>query len=716
MNLTKSLESDPDQYVALTDDATMAAISRVNPVVGHIISCFDEARAGRRTHEDRWLRAYKNFRGSPATNTAYIQTEVSKAFIKITKTKTLAAYGQLLDVILANNKLPIEITASEVPLGAPDRVHIDPDDPVDQQAQGQPSPADLNGQPFLGHPGDGNDLKPGDTVATRALAYIKEKFGQMVKLSPGSGDKPNRIIFKPAEDAAYLMNKQIHDQFGDMKAATLVRQAAYELCMLGTGAIKGPFNRLQEFPDWDESGIYTPMKEEVPVLKYVSIWNLYPDPTATKFEELSYMIERHKLNRFQMRALKKLRSFRGETIDKIVGEYNPNYVMEDFENVLTENTQQPQTSQYEVLEFWGKIDVTLIEDLGIDLGFDIPEDVDELPCNVWVACGEIIRFVLNPLVPARLPYYLCPYEFNPYSVWGVGVPENMEDTQALMNGFMRLAVDNAVLSGSVMLEVDESVLAPGQDYKVETGKVFRKTGGAPGQRGVQSIQIQNTAQQNMQMFDAARRLADEATGIPSFSHGMTGVQGVGRTSSGISMLLNASAGTTKNVVKNTDDYWFEPAGQAMYYWNMQFKFDPKLRGDLSAIAKGTAALMQKEDKLQHLVQFGQVGFSNPVTAPWINGKQWIKEYAECLSLRTDDLLNRPDEAMLQAQLIQMSGGLGGQSSVASAPEGPTGAAPPPGQPGFTGNNVSSGNQAAAQGNMNATNSGQTTGPASGVGT
>ena len=54
-----------------------------------------------------------------------------------------------------------------------------------------------------------------------------------------------------------------------------------------------------------------------------------------------------------------------------------------------------------------------------------------------------------------------PYELNPYSFFGVGVAENMDDTQTLMNGFMRMAVDNAVLSGNLLIEVDETNFSSG---------------------------------------------------------------------------------------------------------------------------------------------------------------------------------------------------------------------------------------------------------------
>ena len=43
------------------------------------------------------------------------------------------------------------------------------------------------------------------------------------------------------------------------------------------------------------------------------------------------------------------------------------------------------------------------------------------------------------------------------------------------------------------------------------------------------------------LFDKARVLADESTGLPSYSYGQTQIQGVGRTASGISMFMNAAA-------------------------------------------------------------------------------------------------------------------------------------------------------------------------------
>ena len=99
---------------------------------------------------------------------------------------------------------------------------------------------------------------------------------------------------------------------------------------------------------------------------------------------------------------------------------------------------------------------------------------------MWICNNKLIRMVLNPFKPAKIPYGFS-IRTNPYSFFGVGIAENMDDTQTLMNGFMRMAVDNAVLSGNMIVEVDETNLVPGQDLSLYPGKVFRRQGGAPGQ-------------------------------------------------------------------------------------------------------------------------------------------------------------------------------------------------------------------------------------------
>ena len=129
------------------------------------------------------------------------------------------------------------------------------------------------------------------------------------------------------------------------------------------------------------------------------------------------------------------------------------------------------------LEFWGYVDAEILAENGLDIPDEL-QDLDQINCNIWVCQGHVLRLVLNPFKPVRIPYYAVPYEHNPYSFFGVGIAENMDDTQTLMNGFMRMAIDNATLSGNLIIEVDETNLVPGQDLSVYPGKIFRRQGGA----------------------------------------------------------------------------------------------------------------------------------------------------------------------------------------------------------------------------------------------
>jgi len=153
------------------------------------------------------------------------------------------------------------------------------------------------------------------------------------------------------------------------------------------------------------------------------------------------------------------------------------------------------------------------------------------------------------------------------------------------------------------------------------------------------------------MFDKFRQLADEQTGIPSYSHGQTGVQSMTRTASGMSMLLGAASLNIKTVVKNLDDFLLKPLGQAYYQWNMQF-FEGELgtEGDLEIHAMGTNSLMQKEVRSQRLTMFLQTA-QNPAIAPFVKISKIVSELAYSLDLDPDEILNDPEEAAIMAQII-----------------------------------------------------------------
>ena len=426
------------------------------------------------------------------------------------------------------------------------------------------------------------------------------------------------------------------------------------MALFGTGILKGPFAFDKEYPNWDEEGNYNPIIKTVPKVENVSIWNMYPDSDAKNMDECEYVIQRHRLSHSELRNLKKRPYFRHDAIDNAIG-MGTNYVRKWWETDLEDYRNTYDVDRFEILEFWGNIDKDSAEEAGLEIPNEL-DDLDTLQVNCWVCHDQLLRLVINPFTPKRIPYFAAPYELNPYSFFGVGLAENMTDTQQLMNGFMRMAVDNAVLSGNLIFEIDETNLVPGQDLELYPGKVFRRQGGAPGQ-ALFGTKYPNVSSENMMMFDKARQLADDATGIPSYSHGQTGVQGTGRTAAGISMLMGAAQISVKGVVKNIDDYLLQPLGEAFYAFNMQFDFDPSARGDLEVKARGTESLMKNEVRSQRLLQLLQIA-GNPNVASFVKFPVVLRELAQAMDLDAEKLINDEREAFRQAEIIRAAGGSG----------------------------------------------------------
>ena len=636
------------------DDAEQESFDH-GGIVDFVKQNYEKSKMSRYNDEIRWLECYRNFRGIYGTDVQFTDSEKSKAFIKITKTKVLAAYAQIVDVLFSSNKFPIGVQASKVPVGIEKAIHFDPKAPP--EAQEDTSPA-ATARPSM-----------------KVLGPLKGRLEPIVEhIKIGVGSTPTSATYEPAKEAAKGMETLMHTQLEEADASKGIRSLVYELALFGTGVFKGPFKLNKEYPRWTKEGEYDPEFKAIPDIESVSIWDCYPDPDATTDPE--WFIQRHKMSRTNLNGLKKHPYFRSEVITTVINS-GPSWTKEHWENVLDDNKNETEINRWEVLEYWGIIDKDLILDDQMDV-FDKDlkdklKDSDEVQVNIWICNDKVIRFLINPFKPMRIPYFVVPYEINPYSAFGIGVAENMLDTQLIMNGFIRLAVDNAALSSNLIFEVDVDALAPGEDFKLYPGKMFKRQSGAPGQ-AIHSHKINSVTNECLMMFDKARQLSDEATGMPSYAHGQGGISGVGRTASGMSMLMGAAALNIKAVVKNIDDYLLSPLGKALFAFNMQFNFKEEYAmGGLNVTAKGTESLMRNEVRSQKLMQLYQASM-NPMAAPFIKIDYMLREMAISLDLDPDLTVNDPRAAAEQAQILGQMG-----QNMAPPPQGQQGAegGPPP---------------------------------------
>ena len=656
-NIYEDVEGEAGKTLSLEED------QQIN-LVGIVKSRFALAEEARDGDETRWLKAYENYRGLYNRSVKFRESEKSRIFVKITKTKVLAAFGQLVDVIFGTGKFPIGIAETKIPEGEKENAYLDTQNPqmgiesnvpdnIGNRLEDDPVENIYN----VGYEGDGKTLKAGATLGTGMFEDdIIAQADEQGMLQEGLTPNPQIPEVSPAEKTARRMEKLIHDQIEESNGGSEIRNALLESSLLGTGIIKGPFNFNKKLHKWDtdESGErqYNPLEVRVPRIEFVSCWDFYPDPAATNIDECEYVVHRHKMNRSQLRQLRNMPYFDEDAIRECI-QKGANYEDKDFEAHLRDDykVDDSYTANFEVLEYWGIMDAEYAREVGMELDESI-DDLDEVQINAWVCGDKLLRAVINPFTPYRIPYSAFPYERNPYNFFGIGVAENMNDSQQIMNGHARMAIDNLALAGSLVFDVDESALVGGQNMEVYPGKIFRRQAGMPGQ-SIYGLKFPNTAPENMMMFDRFRQLADEQTGIPSYSHGQTGVQSMTRTASGMSMLLGAASLNIKTVVKNLDDFLLKPLGESYFQWNMQF-FEGKIdvAGDLEVRATGTNSLMQKEVRSQRLTMFLQTAQS-PAIAPFVKISKLVSELAYSLDLDPDEILNDPEEAAIMAQIIGM---------------------------------------------------------------
>ena len=357
MAIDNNNNSDDIQKKSVEEIAREQEKSRLS---AYIYTKFSDAEASRRTEEDRWVESYHNYRGQYFKNVKFRDHEKSRVFVKVTKTKVLAAYGQITDVLFSANKFPISVEETKVPEGVATYAHLNPlkEQMGDNLQEWAPSiegnlnyrPGDgLSSTPFseqpespLGFEGDGKSLKPGTTF--NDLNEQKDILGSLEKelgddaIAKGPAPMPDMAQIKPASKIARRMEKLIHDEIDESNGSQELRSSVFESVLLGTGIIKGPFTFNKTLHKWNkEEGSdernYSPETTRVPRIEFVSCWDFYPDPNSKSLDDAEYVIHRHKLNRNQLRDLADRPFFNKEEILETLND-GPNYKKRTFESQI----------------------------------------------------------------------------------------------------------------------------------------------------------------------------------------------------------------------------------------------------------------------------------------------------------------------------------------------------------------------------------------------
>ena len=477
-------------------------------------------------------------------------------------------------------------------------------------------------------------------------------------------DDVSAIVYAEAKRRSERMATRIADQLKESRYRDIMRDVIHSGNLYGTGVLKGPLVDYKESTAWElgQDGKWMPATTQtmIPYIEYVPVWDIYPDAAATTPEDLRYVFQRHVMTRTELANLAARDDYDGVAIME--------HIRENKDGTATHKSHETELrgldsergvndrlgltpsldKRYEVLEYWGHLDAEDIRSAGLE----VPEMLDglDLCANVWLLGTKIIKFALAEVQSIGIPYYWYYYDKDETSIWGEGIPIVMRDPQRLFNACVRALLDNTAASAGPVYEINEDLLAPGQnpDELLPFSTVYRSGRGIEAQHpAIRVHTIQSHAQLYIQLINLFSALADEATSIPKYLHGSNqGVSGAGRTMGGLSMLMGNSITVVKDQVKSLDDRIIKPFIRALYHWNMELTDDDTLKGDFEIDAQGSASLIAREVRAEKLVAYLQ-STANQLDAPLVNRPYLHREIVRCLDL--GDMAVKPDALIQQEQ-------------------------------------------------------------------
>lgn len=586
----------------------------------YVKGCFDTADRDRRSIEYRWLEDLRQERGEYAPEILErMDPNRSKAYIRLTRTKVKTVDSRLTDFLCpANGEKNWAISPTPLP--------------------------DVS-QDFM-------KAALAEHIITTGSQISPEEFEQ--------------LLMKKCTERANRMSKLIEDQLIELRYRDVLRETIHSGNLYGTGILKGPMvsfiTNKQYKKDIDENGYEKWHLDEsdsiMPQVENVSVWDFYPDMSATKLEDCRFMIQRHKMDKHELSDLSRRSDFRGKALRRYL-RANPDgdYENKWFECQLHAMGDQIETGaasvelnkKYEVLEFWGYIDAEDLQRAGVTVPDKLKGSL-ELCANIWVLGNKTIKAELAPLDGVRWPYYLYYYDKDETSIFGWGIPYIMRDPQELVNSAFRAMLDNAAITAGPQIEVNLDLISEDEDpTDVRPFKIWARTGtGLEAQaEAIRVMPLQSYTSEYLKMIEAFERYSDEVTTIPRYMWGDQ-AGGAGRTASGLSMMMGSANITIKDQVKNFDDGITKPFITALYHWNMQFGNDEGVKGDYAVKATGSASLVAKEVYANSLMQFANIT-NNNVDLPVVKRAAVVRNIADALDLGDKDLVLSDKEIELANQ-------------------------------------------------------------------
>ena len=577
---------------------------------GHLEKQLSETVRQRDVIDQRMIEDLRMYHGmyDEATQAALDEADRSKVFMNLVRAKTNAGESQMVDLLFQASDKNYGLS----PTPKPELVAMEGDHRPYQNEDGEE----------LEFADDGSPVEYAD-IARRQMTIAKEK--------------------------ACAMETLIEDQLVESDYSSKARIGIHDACTVGTGVLKGPVvnGRLRRSykraKDEQGNSIFEAELEQVfqPGVEVVRPWDFFPDMSAAHIQECEFVYERRHLSRKQVRDLRFRKGYNEDAIRKVLKmqpkETQHRSTFVDDVRVLAGLSDDLNDTRYELWEYHGPIpsEVLLEWDL---ISEEQADDPLAETTGVVHFCGGVILSVRVHMMDFDygFPYRPFNWEVNDSSIFGFGIPRICRDPQEVLNSTARMMLDNAAITAGPQIGVDRSKASPmDNNWELKPFKMWDLKRVTDINQVFTKMEFNSHLPELQGIYAMARVLLDEMSGIPMLQQGEQGQ--VTETLGGMSMLMNAANAVRRRQVKFWDDNVTKPLIRDFYHFNMLHADDDEVKGDYEVHARGTTALLVKEQTAQSITNFLGMVSSSEVFSPvlmmksreileaWVNTQNLPKE-------------------------------------------------------------------------------------------
>lgn len=638
-----------------------------------LLAEYNEAESARELFNLRWLEDLRQYKGQyePGVQTRLNEDTKSQVFYRLTTTKVNTMVGRLMDLLFPQRSKNWSIEPTPDPMIPEDILMEELAPEIQERAEGI----------FM----EMMQSLEAEGVMPDPLALMKLQV-QAIQQAFASIDTTSASL-RIATERAQAMERVIDDQLKEVwdngrqrkSWSQHCRAVVKSACLHGMGVLKGPLVErvthkrfvTQRNADGSQYWKEEPYDEELrPYYESVSVWDVFPDPSALNPAQLRYVWQAHLFTDKDLMELANFPGFKSDVIYACMLE-NPDgdASMAQWETqvrlVNADNQGTPTLSnRYRVHERWGYLTGKQLHEAGLPI-----EDKDfakVYPSNVWMLGGKIIKAAINPLEGVDIPYYWYPFMEDDTAFWPEGIASLLRHPQAAMNASVRATQDNAAASSRPLCGINMQALAPGEDpwKMLASGTVLFDKSGINLSQAFQATTIPSCIEHNLTLAKFWQEASDELS-TPRFNAGDGRITGAGQTASGLSMLMGASNILLKDHVKLFDDTVSAPFLRGMFRWNMQWNPDDSIKGDFAVVASGSQSLIAKEVRAQQIPGVISL-FSHPAFAPFIRPRKLLEVALEQTDLPAERILRTEEEAAeYEQQQAQQAALAQAQANVAA---------------------------------------------------